>query len=221
MMMFETKRRAMRADQKQARRQALIDVAWHMFQTASYQAITMAEVAERAGLAKGTVYLYFKTKEELFLAIQTQQFADWFDELDARFSAAPRPASTAAVAELICASLARRAALASLLAILHTVLEQNIDATTALAFKQMLLERLTRTGTLLEACLPFMAAGQGAQILLQIYALIIGVEHLASPAPAVRQVIEQPGMAIFAIPFAPTFAAAVGALLRGYESLSA
>lgn len=217
--MIEPKHRAMRADQKQLRRQALVDIAWQMFETTSYAAITMAEVAERAGLAKGTVYLYFKTKEELFLAVQTQQFAGWFDELEARFSAAPRPASTAAVAELICASLEQRAALTSLLAILHTVLEQNVDVETALGFKQMLLERLTGIGALLEACLPFIAAGQGAQILLQIYALIIGVEHLANPAPAVRRVIEQPGMQIFAIPFAPTFAAAVGALLRGYERL--
>lgn len=77
--------RALRDDQKQVRRQALIDIAWQLFQANSYPAITMAEVAERAGLAKGTLYLYFRTKEELFLAMQ-QQFATWFDDLDTQLA---------------------------------------------------------------------------------------------------------------------------------------
>ena len=68
--MIDRRRRAIGDKQKQRRRQAMIDVAWQLFQQSSYQAITMAEVAERAGIAKGTVYLYFKTKEELFLAVQ-------------------------------------------------------------------------------------------------------------------------------------------------------
>ena len=38
-----------------------------MFLQTNYEAVTIAAVAQESGLAKGTVYLYFKTKEELFL----------------------------------------------------------------------------------------------------------------------------------------------------------
>src|SRR6266498_3465514 len=212
---MDRRRRAVKDEQKQERRQAIIDVAWQLFQGSPYQAITMAEVAERAGLAKGTVYLYFKTKEELFLAVQEQLFQSWFDELDARLGAGQGQSS--AVSETICRSLERRGALASLLAILHTVLEQNVDFDAALRFKRMLLDRITRTGALLEGCLTFLRPGQGPGVLLQIYALIIGVEHLSNPAPAIRQVLREPGMQIFDISFRQTFSEALTALLRGLE----
>lgn len=213
--MSESKRRAIGERQKQARRQALLDIAWELFLATDYGSLTIAEIAARAGLAKGTVYLYFATKEELFLAIQERQLAAWFDDLHARFAAAPRPATPDEIARLICASLDRRSGLVGLLAILHTVLEHNIDLTSALRFKHLLLERLTQIGAQLEACLPSIGAGNGPSVLLQIYALIIGVEHLARPAPVVREALRQPGMEVFDIAFEPTFAAALRALLRG------
>jgi AcrR family transcriptional regulator len=211
------RRRAMRDDQKQARRQAMIDIAWQLFQANPYPAITMAEVAEQAGLAKGTVYLYFRTKEELFLAVQQQQFATWFNVLDTQLAEAHGACSTTRVAEIICTSLDQRGALVQLLAILHTILEHNIDLETALRFKRMLLERITRTGALLEGCLPFLPAGHGPETLLQIYALIIGIEHVANPAPVVREALLLPELRIFDISFGPTFAATLMALLRGLE----
>jgi AcrR family transcriptional regulator len=211
------KHRAVRDDQKQQRRQAMIDIAWQLFADRPYEAITMAEVAERAGLAKGTVYLYFKTKEALFLAAQEQQLAGWFDELDARLGELAGRGDAALVAVLISETLERRVALVRLLAIVHTVLEHNVDFDTALRFKRMLLERFGHTGELLEACLPALARGSGPAILLQLYALIIGVEHSANPAPIVRRVLREPGMRVFDIPFGPTFFEAALALLRGRE----
>lgn len=210
------RQRAIRDEQKQQRRQAILDVAWERFQETSYQAITMAEVAERAGLAKGTIYLYFKTKEELFLSVQEQQLQHWFDEVDARL-AAQELRGAAAVAQLICETLDRRPGLTRLLAILHSVLEQNVDFATALRFKRMLLARMTSTGSLLEQALPFLAAGQGAQLLLRIHALVIGLQHLADPPPLIRRTLNEPGMQIFEIDFAATFSDTLIALLRGLD----
>src|SRR5215212_10566883 len=103
-------RRARKVEQKQQRRQAILDTAWHLFQATTYPALTMAEVAERAGLAKGTIYLYFKTKEQLFLALQAQQLKEWFADIDERLAAAQDGSPIANVAALICASLAQRPA---------------------------------------------------------------------------------------------------------------
>src|SRR5512137_3060066 len=78
--------RAMSPEQKQERRRAILDAALQLFQEMSFEAIGINEVAKRAGVAKGTVYLYFKTKEELFLALQSEAFESWFDEMDARLT---------------------------------------------------------------------------------------------------------------------------------------
>ncbi len=204
---------------KQQRRQDILDTTWKLFQETSYQAITMAEVAEKTGLAKGTTYLYFKTKEELFLSIQVQQFDSWFDEIDAHLeeAAANKIHQIGEIAKIICRTLEERTALTRLLAILHSVLEQNIDFDTALQFKKFLRARLTTTGANLEKCLPFLEAGQGATVLLRIYALIIGLQHLADPSPIVRQALQEPGMAIMQVDFKAEFSQSVAALLYGVE----
>jgi AcrR family transcriptional regulator len=217
------RRRAIKDEQKQARRQVLLDVAWELFEATSYQALTINEVAERAGLAKGTVYLYFKTKEELFLSLQEQQLAAWFAEVDVRLQAAPdapEAGPIVQVVDILCETLKQRPGLTRLLAIMHTVLEQNIDFETALHFKQMLLSHVSRTGALLEQRLPFLTPGQGAQILLRVNALAIGLQHMADPAPIVRRVLDEHALEIFAIDFAREFSATLQTLLYGVQYLA-
>lgn len=212
-------RRAIRDEQKEARRQAILDAAWRLFQETPYDALNMSDVARSAGLAKGTVYLYFKSKETLFLAIQAQQFEAWFDEVDAELADARHEGTISAVAPLITASLDRRPALTRLFAILHVILEHNIPLADARAFKQMLRERLFQTGRLLEEALPFLRPGQGGHLLLQTYALAIGVQHLAHPAPVVRRVLEQePDLAVFDLAFADEFRQAFTRLCHGVKA---
>src|SRR5260370_31894859 len=157
---MQTRRRARNDEAKLSRRSAILDTAWQLFQGTPYLAIAMAEVAERAGLAKGTLYLYFKTKEELFLALQEQQLMGWFDEVDRPLSAATAASAdwpSGDVVSLLCGTLERRPGVARLLAILSPTLEQNIPFTEALRFKRQLAERLAVTGELLERRLPFLA----------------------------------------------------------------
>jgi AcrR family transcriptional regulator len=49
-----------------AKRQAILDAALDEFSARGFAAARMDDVAERAGVAKGTIYLYFKDKEALF-----------------------------------------------------------------------------------------------------------------------------------------------------------
>jgi len=49
-----------------ARREAILDAALSVFAESGYEAARLDAVAERAGVAKGTLYLYFDDKEALF-----------------------------------------------------------------------------------------------------------------------------------------------------------
>ena len=213
-----TYQRARQAEQKQQRRLAILDAAWAMYQTAPYESLTIAGVAERVGLAKGTMYLYFATKEELFLALTERELFAWLAEVDAQLSE-ERPAwDIPAVVEIACATLDAHPALTRLLAILSTVLEQNIDLETAIRFKRALLERMLRTGALLERRLPFLAPGGGLRTLTRCHALVVGLRHLADPAPIVREALRQPDLTLFNIDFAAELRASVTALLQGMRA---
>jgi len=58
-----------REREKEQRRNAIVDAAEKIFFSKGLDKSTMDEVAEEAELSKGTLYLYFKNKEELYLAI--------------------------------------------------------------------------------------------------------------------------------------------------------
>ncbi len=54
---------------KEARPREIIDAALDLFVARGYDRTHLTEVAERAGVTKGTVYLYFESKETLFQAM--------------------------------------------------------------------------------------------------------------------------------------------------------
>ncbi|MBE3561414.1 MAG: TetR family transcriptional regulator [Ktedonobacteraceae bacterium] len=212
--------RAVHDEQKEERRQAILEAARRLFQTSSYEALTIASVATALGLAKGTVYLYFKTKEELFLALVEQQLAAWFAEVDAGLAAllATKESCTIPqVTAVLCRALEARPDLMRLLAILHPVLEYNINLEAAVRFKLALREHFSHTGSLLERCLPFLHPGDGAHLLLQCDAIVIGLWHLSDPAPVVQQALQQPGLHVFNVHFASELATLLQTLLYGLE----
>jgi len=54
---------------KEDRPQEITEAAFSVFAEKGYAATRVEEVAKRAGVSKGLMYLYFKTKEELFKAV--------------------------------------------------------------------------------------------------------------------------------------------------------
>jgi len=73
-----------RERRKQARPGELLDAALDLFVEKGFAATRAEEVAARAGVSKGTLFLYFPSKEELFKAVVREnisgRFAEWNDE---------------------------------------------------------------------------------------------------------------------------------------------
>lgn len=210
-------RRAVREDQKLQRREEILDVAWRLFGERPYAGITVSEVAREAGLGKGTIYLYFGTKEELFLTALERQLVAWFEYLDLRLEGIRGDCGIPEVVALLCGSLGERPALARALAIMHGVFEQNVGFEAAVRFKRTLLSRLSRTGALLEECLPLLGPGDGSKSLLRAYAFIVGLWQLADPPPTSRQAIEEHGLEGFRVDFTEEFSETMRDLLRGMQ----
>src|SRR5207249_12012009 len=57
------------------RRQEILDAAQRVFSERGVSKVTVADIAEAAEVAKGTVYLYFGSKEHLLLALR-DRFTD-------------------------------------------------------------------------------------------------------------------------------------------------
>lgn len=212
-------RRARSDEDKQERRNAILTTAWRMYtRDPSFSAFTMQALAKQAGLAKGTLYLYFRTKEELFLALLENGFDAWFDVLDARLDASGAEWAPEDAAEVIVRSIRGRETLPRLLSILPTIVEHNVDYDAALRFKRQVMRRAEVTGHRLEARLPFLRPGEGARLLVHLHALVIGVWQLAEPSPVIRRVMETPELAPARVDFEEDLRFLLVTLLSGMRT---
>lgn len=75
-----------RERRKEARPRELLDAALALFVEKGFTATRSEEVAARAGVSKGTLFLYFQSKEDLFKAVIRENigslFPTWNEELD-------------------------------------------------------------------------------------------------------------------------------------------
>jgi TetR/AcrR family transcriptional regulator len=67
-----------RERRKQARPGELLDAALDLFVEKGFSATRADEVAARAGVSKGTLFLYFQSKEDLFKAVVRENIANKF-----------------------------------------------------------------------------------------------------------------------------------------------
>ncbi len=76
-----------RTRRKQARPGELVAAALALFVEKGYAATSAEEIAQRAGVSKGTLFLYFQSKEELFKAVVRENISsalrEAFDEVRA------------------------------------------------------------------------------------------------------------------------------------------
>jgi AcrR family transcriptional regulator len=68
-------RKARGEDARAARREELLAAARRVFARQGFRGTTIADIAEEAGIALGTIYLYFPSKEDVFAAL-SEQFAE-------------------------------------------------------------------------------------------------------------------------------------------------
>ena len=57
--------------------QAIVDAAIRVFARNGYYNSRVSDIAREAGIASGTIYLYFKTKDEILVTIFREKMAEW------------------------------------------------------------------------------------------------------------------------------------------------
>ena len=63
-----------RVTKKQIKRERILEAAADLFSRKSYHEVMMEDVAKMISVAKGTVYNYFSSKEELYFSIYNSEF---------------------------------------------------------------------------------------------------------------------------------------------------
>lgn len=183
---LKARTRAVAPQDKSERRAAIVQAAEALLRRDPSASFAVGEIARRAGLAKGTVYLYFGSREEMLLAVHDAQLGELFAAIE-RVLSRPR-ASATAVSRAVLGFLAQRPEFFRLSTGCHGALEQSIGSEVARGHREAVAERLQSIGQRIESLHPGMRPGEGATLLKNCYALMLGLWQLAAsplrvPAP--------------------------------------
>ena len=96
------------------RREEIINACETLYQKMSFKDVTIKEIGNITSFSRPTIYNYFETKEEIFLAIFQQEYEKWAEQLNA-FIAEGGQKSKSEVAEMIASSLEERPLMLKLL----------------------------------------------------------------------------------------------------------
>ncbi|CAG1008481.1 HTH-type transcriptional regulator EthR [Burkholderiales bacterium] len=172
------RQRAIQTEDKEERHQALLDAAERLLLRSPERMASVAEVAVEAGLAKGTVYLYFPSKEELLLALHERNVQGFFRALGALLDG-DGPVTVENILALTHAHMVDPPLFLPLASRCFGLMAQSIPVETAIAFKQRMAGRLERAGAGLERHFATLAPGAGLVLLRHSYALILGLFQMA------------------------------------------
>ncbi|WP_371169814.1 TetR/AcrR family transcriptional regulator [Aliiroseovarius sp. 2305UL8-7] len=141
---MRTSTRARSDDQKHERHAAILSAAREMIEELGFEGVKMSALANRAGLAKGTLYLYVRSKEELFLHL----FLEAFEALVMRFEReAHADMSAEALAEYLTALTVETPLFLPLYARLIAVIEANVADEPLFDAKRNLIAKFERFKT--------------------------------------------------------------------------
>ncbi|QUR68174.1 TetR family transcriptional regulator [Mycobacterium spongiae] len=171
--------RARSDDQKARRRQAIVTAARQHLADVGFESFSMGTLAKAVGIARGTLYLYFETREEVLLALYVEEIQLWVDAvIDAT------PAGTGA--EPFLAAFFRTATDAplylQLAARAGSVIEQNISLQRLIDLKMAARDLAFRVGEHV-ATLFELTPEQAIGVVTSLLSLLLGVSQMTHPLP--------------------------------------
>ncbi|MCA2960947.1 MAG: TetR family transcriptional regulator [Silvanigrellales bacterium] len=200
------KKRAIQFEDKENKRKQIVIAARELFTVRDFFFVKMEDVATKAGVAKGTLYLYFGTKEELFLAVAETEIGEWFESLyGAVEDISKRSSENATLASnipriagelstLIASTLKKHPTIPRDLSLLFNILEHNVSDDKMLAFKSQLIARLD---ALCEQFTRMLGCHEDAcwRLQLGLQSIMLGAWQLAKPSEKAKAlVLSQPGI---------------------------
>jgi TetR/AcrR family transcriptional regulator len=166
-------RRAYSETAKDDRRQHILDAADQLFNN-QQKLPTASQISEAAGLAKGTIYLYFGSREEIFAALLLDGWARMLDELESKLASNGSKTDAIGAFVSIFVSIIEDMPNLMFLDAMMTDFKRNMSESARLGFHATAQERINQAGGVLERTLS-LPSGRGTQLLVRSYAFSRGL----------------------------------------------
>ena len=173
-----------------ARKEEIIAACETLYQTMGFKEITIKEIADYTSFSRPSIYNYFETKEEIFLALLQKEYERWIAELE-EIIAARGVMPRAEIAEVLARTLERREQMLKLMSMNHYDMEANSRMERLTEFKRAYGGSLKAVDRLLRAAAPDMTARDREDFLYAFFPFIYGIYPYAMVTDKQRRAMEQ------------------------------
>lgn len=157
-----------------ARKEEIIAACETLYQTMGFKEITIKEIADYTSFSRPSIYNYFETKEEIFLALLQKEYERWINDLNA-----VRDGHDALTRDELAGELARtleaREQLLKLMSMNHYDMEANSRMERLTEFKRTYGLSLKAVERLVEKFCPDMAERERQAFLYTFFPFIYGI----------------------------------------------
>lgn len=168
--------------QKQQKADTIAKVAGELFEEKGFNQISMNEIAKRAGMSKGTLFNYYKTKEDLFMTMLLVGYQNYFASLRKLLVGHPLNSTEDFKSFLLDETknlIEEHRSLIRLNALRAPILESNSNLEETLANRQKLYEVSKSLSQLIHQQVPELTVEKVNHIFVVQSAIISGLMNLA------------------------------------------
>jgi AcrR family transcriptional regulator len=156
------------------KREEIINACEQLYKTMSFREITLKEIGNITSFSRPTIYNYFETKEEIFLALFKREYDRWNADMTDILNGSGELTRTE-LSEKIAASLAGRPQLLKLLAMNNYDMEANSRQELLASFKESYGRSLDLMRMLLEKFCPDMCDEDIQNFLYTFFPFMFGI----------------------------------------------
>lgn len=180
------------ADRANARREEILNACEKLYSEKSFKEITLKDVSREITCGRSSIYNYFSTKEEIFLALLKREYDLWGDRLlenTEKFT----DLTTERVAEVIAETLAARPLLLKILSMNCYDLEENTSFERLVDFKKSYIRSVTLLKNFLTKFKPGFTRQEVDDCLYSLLSLIFGVYPYSSTTEKKKKAVARAG----------------------------
>jgi len=156
------------------KREEIVSACEQLYETMSFREITLKEIGNITSFSRPTIYNYFETKEEIFLALFQREYDRWNEDLNGILNGNGK-LTRAELSEKVAASLAGREQLLKLLSMNNYDMEANSRQELLTAFKQSYGRSMHLMCMLLEKFCPDMSVTDIQNFIYTFYPFMFGI----------------------------------------------
>jgi len=176
-----------------ARKEEIINACEKLYQSMSFKKITLKEIGRETTFSRTSIYNYFQTKEEIFLALLKREYDTWVKDL-IEITETHDEMSDDEIAAALARTLKERAQLLKIMSMNHYDLEENSRMESLVEFKVSYGNALRQVMTMLTKFRPNMEVERRQNFVYTFFPFMFGIYPYTVVTEKQKEAMSQAGV---------------------------